>query len=82
MHAFSNGQGRFAEKDAAELDTLDAGSWFSSDFAGAHIPRLIDVLKTCRDIDIGINLEVCVCTCVLCATMRTDLCLLTLSSTD
>ncbi len=61
MHTFSNGKGGFADKDAAELDTLDAGSWFSPDFAGAHIPRLIDVLKTCRDIDIGINLEVNAC---------------------
>lgn len=36
----TNGQGFFPELTAAEIDALDAGSWFSPAFAGEPIPRL------------------------------------------
>lgn len=36
----TDGRGRIAEMRAAEIDRLDAGSWFSPEFAGEPVPRL------------------------------------------
>lgn len=44
----TNGRGRFADFTAAEIETLDAGSWFSDDFAGERVPRLDAFLDACR----------------------------------
>src|SRR5581483_9352153 len=41
----TNGTGALQEKTWQELHQLDAGSWFSSDYAGETIPLLVDVLK-------------------------------------
>lgn len=38
-----------ATKTAAELQTLDAGSWFSKKFSGAKVPTLADALQFIRD---------------------------------
>lgn len=51
MHDFdvdrcTDGQGRIAEKTLAELRALDAGSWFSPEFAGERIPRLAEALES------------------------------------
>ncbi len=40
----SNGRGLIMEHDAAEIDQLDAGSWFAPEFAGERIPRLAEFL--------------------------------------
>ena len=40
----SNGQGKVAEKTVAQLQALDAGSWFDSRFAQETIPTLEEVL--------------------------------------
>lgn len=40
----TNGQGLIVERKAVEIDQLDAGSWFSPQFAGESIPRLADYL--------------------------------------
>lgn len=53
----SNGRGRIARKDYAELRTLDAGSWFSGAFAGERIPLLDDVLAKMRG-RVYLNIEV------------------------
>ncbi|UUP15651.1 glycerophosphodiester phosphodiesterase [Nitratireductor thuwali] len=40
----TNGSGQIAAMSSAEIDRLDAGSWFGSDFAGEKVPRLSDYL--------------------------------------
>jgi glycerophosphoryl diester phosphodiesterase len=41
----TNGSGWVGALSAAELDELDAGSWFSPAFAGERIPRLAEFLS-------------------------------------
>lgn len=41
----TNGNGWIGAYTAAELDALDAGSWFSPAFAGERIPRLEEYLR-------------------------------------
>lgn len=41
----TNGTGWIGAYTAAELDALDAGSWFSPAFAGERIPRLEEYLR-------------------------------------
>ncbi len=36
---------RVAQKTAAEIQTLDAGSWFDSEFSGAKVPTLIEAFE-------------------------------------
>ncbi|KAJ56246.1 hypothetical protein ACMU_10870 [Actibacterium mucosum KCTC 23349] len=42
----TNGQGRISDMDAVDLDTLDAGTWFSEEFAGEPLPRFSAFLET------------------------------------
>jgi len=42
----NNGKGRIADLDWADLEPLDAGSWFSPEFAGEKIPTLEMVLQS------------------------------------
>ncbi len=41
----TNGSGLFHELTAAEIDELDAGSWFDPSFAGTRVPRLDEYLR-------------------------------------
>jgi glycerophosphoryl diester phosphodiesterase len=41
----TNGQGPLAERTAAEIDRLDAGSWFHPRFADERVPRLDEFLR-------------------------------------
>jgi glycerophosphoryl diester phosphodiesterase len=41
----TNGSGMIFDRYSAELDQLDAGSWFAPQFAGEHIPRLEPFLR-------------------------------------
>ncbi len=43
LDASTDGQGEVASHSLAELKRLDAGGWFSADFAGARIPTLDEV---------------------------------------
>ncbi|MDE2952263.1 MAG: glycerophosphodiester phosphodiesterase family protein [Chloroflexota bacterium] len=54
MHDFSvdattDGSGPVAEKSLSELQDLDAGGWFSSDFTGEGIPSLDQVFASLGD---------------------------------
>lgn len=40
----TNGKGRIADMTLAEVQALDAGSWFSPEFAGERVPTLEEVL--------------------------------------
>ncbi|MEP3429526.1 MAG: glycerophosphodiester phosphodiesterase family protein [Roseibium sp.] len=44
----TNGSGRFSDMSSAEIDQLDAGSWFSEEFVGERVPRLDVFLDACR----------------------------------
>lgn len=44
----TNGSGYVSDMTSAQLDALDAGSWFSRKFADQRIPRLDDFLDACK----------------------------------
>ncbi len=41
----TDGAGRVSRLTLKEINSFDAGAWFSSDFAGIHIPTLRDIQK-------------------------------------
>lgn len=54
----TNGKGNLWEYTLEEIEMLDAGSFFSEEFAGERIPRLTALLECCRENSLGLNLEV------------------------
>lgn len=54
----TNGKGEVAEKTYAELETLDAGSWFGEAFVGEKIPRFVDVVDCLAEHQLGANIEI------------------------
>jgi glycerophosphoryl diester phosphodiesterase len=57
----TDGKGLVANTDWADIEKLDAGTWFSPSFRGERIPRLADVLSFVRDCGMRINLEIKPC---------------------
>ena len=53
----TDGHGQVRDKSWQELQTFDAGSWFSEAFAGESIPALEDVLKAFAG-RVRLNLEI------------------------
>lgn len=54
----TNGKGKVSEKTLAELQTLDAGSWFDARFKAERIPTLEEFLRVCRGkIDVMLDLK-------------------------
>ena len=54
----TNGQGPASELTLAELQQLDAGSWFDPSYHGQRIPSLIEAAKACRrQIDLLLDLK-------------------------
>ena len=54
----TDGEGNLWDYTVAEIEALDAGSHFSPEAAGERIPRLTALLQCCRDLSLGLNLEV------------------------
>jgi len=54
----TDGAGLVFDRTYAELQQLDAGSWFAADFAGTKIPSLDQWLSCAVDLGMGINLEI------------------------
>lgn len=54
----TTGSGRVADIDAASLHKLDAGSWFSAEFAGERVPMLKDALAALDRLRLGANVEI------------------------
>lgn len=54
----TNGKGNFGDKSAEELFALDAGSWFAPEFAGERLPSLTELLSTCQELELTLNLEI------------------------
>jgi glycerophosphoryl diester phosphodiesterase len=44
----TDGTGLLADLDSAEIDRLDAGSWFGPEFAGERVPRVESLLAWAR----------------------------------
>lgn len=57
----TNGSGRVAELTYAEIKTLDAGSWFSPNFAGERIPTLKEVILLLNELQLLANIEIKPC---------------------
>ncbi|MDE1536525.1 MULTISPECIES: glycerophosphodiester phosphodiesterase family protein [Actinotignum] len=57
----TTGHGRVDELRATDLETLDAGSWFSPGFAGEKIPTLAQLVDYALETGMGINIEMKPC---------------------
>lgn len=54
----TNGEGLVLLENLDDLRELDAGSWFSSDFAGEKIPTLEEALISIHEQGMSLNLEI------------------------
>jgi glycerophosphoryl diester phosphodiesterase len=54
----TNGSGNLWEYTLEEIERLDAGSHFSPQDAGERVPRLSALIECCRELSLGLNLEV------------------------
>lgn len=54
----TNGKGRVAALDHAELARLDAGAWFAPRFAGTRLPTLTQALGTARAHGLALLVEI------------------------
>ncbi len=54
----SNGAGPVLLQDLADIEKLDAGSWFGDDWRGEKIPTLTEALKATEALGMSLNLEV------------------------
>lgn len=54
----TNGRGRVCDRSAAELQALDAGSWFAPTFAGEPVPTLSAVVALLLELGLGANVEI------------------------
>ena len=57
LNRTTNGQGAVHDMTLAELQKLDAGSWFGSEFAGERIPTLEEILEFSKKNDVVFYLE-------------------------
>lgn len=57
----SNGRGLVIEHDLAALKSLDAGSWFGSEFKDERIATFTECLQLASELNLGINLEIKPC---------------------
>lgn len=54
----TNGQGWVSEQPLSYLKSLDAGSWFKSEFAGVAIPTLQEVIALLTQLHLSANIEI------------------------
>ena len=54
----TDGRGPVAEMPLAELQALDAGTWFGDDFAGEPVPTLGQAMATLARLGLGANVEI------------------------
>jgi glycerophosphoryl diester phosphodiesterase len=57
----TNGKGAVADMTWADMQRLDAGSWFGPNFAGERIPTLVETLNYVLKNNLHINLEIKPC---------------------
>lgn len=54
----SDGAGIAGQQSWEQLLTIDAGSWYSPEFAGEHLPSLEQVAERCRQYGMMVNIEI------------------------
>ncbi len=54
----TDGTGKIADMDLAEIQGLDAGGWFAEEFAGERIPSLVQAITALADLGLGANVEI------------------------
>lgn len=54
----SDGKGPVSAHTATRLQGFDAGRWFGPDFQGEVIPTLEETITLCRDLGLGMNIEI------------------------
>jgi len=54
----TNGKGPVLLKSLNEIKSLDAGSWFSSEYKGEQIPTLAEAIEIVRSHEMSLNLEI------------------------
>jgi glycerophosphoryl diester phosphodiesterase len=54
----TDGHGRISKLPFAALQAFDAGRWFTARFAGERIPTLDAALGLCRELGLGVNVEI------------------------
>ncbi len=54
----TNGSGRVAETPDEVLQTLDAGAWFGSRFAGERLPMFAQAVRRCLALGLDANVEI------------------------
>lgn len=57
----TNRSGHYDRLTRAELLGIDAGAWFSPDFAGEPLPTLAEALATLREVRLNVNVEIKSC---------------------
>ena len=54
----TNRAGNFYSLTAADLEHIDAGSWYGKEFAGARLPRLSDFIDFLNEREVNANIEI------------------------
>ncbi len=54
----TDGNGLVDETSLEEIRQLDAGSWFGPEYQGVQVPTFVEVLQTCAEHKLGINVEI------------------------
>ena len=57
----TGGKGKVAAKTLDEIQTLDAGAWFSTEFEGERVPTFKAALELCIELGLGVNVELKPC---------------------
>jgi glycerophosphoryl diester phosphodiesterase len=57
----TDGSGAFADRTAAELQRLDAGSWKGPEFTAERIPTLAEAIRLMERLGMGANIEIKPC---------------------
>jgi glycerophosphoryl diester phosphodiesterase len=58
LNRTTDGRGRVLDKCLAELQQLDAGSWFANEFVGERLPTLEQLIKVLDHFKLNVNLEI------------------------
>ncbi|MSP53485.1 MAG: glycerophosphodiester phosphodiesterase [Gammaproteobacteria bacterium] len=58
LNRTTNGKGRVLDQSLAQLQQLDAGSWFANEFVGEQLPTLEQLIKLLDQFKLNVNLEI------------------------
>lgn len=53
----TNGTGNIGKWISADIDTLDAGTWFGPEFKGQHVPRFADLLHKAKENGLKLTID-------------------------